>query len=173
MSKELFEIRDGVYKTEFTWDLKDDWNSERLRKLALDSTRMDIENQVGAMLAPEVDMQVKEVTNDKGNPALNLITEIKYKYRHYIGVRDGQVVLHKRIIAADVVKADIDGDIINREREAGYAFIQSFLPEAVRRIGCTCCYGDGPDLTSETKKQKDGSYEIVFTVDFNFENTDY
>lgn len=168
-----FKIVDGSYKTDFTWELKPEWPPERMRRLALDSTRLDVERSVGLILSPKVDMQVKEVVLENGKPALNLVTEIKYKHREYTGSREGTVVVHERVISSKVMQMPTAGEALNREAELGHRFVASFLPEAVRRVGCYCCYGDGPDLECEYQHQKDGSLKMVWTVNFDFRVEDY
>lgn len=168
-----YRIVDDSYKTDFTWKLSPEGTPERLRQLALDSTRLDIERSVGLTLSPKIDLQVKEVLLEDNKPALNIITEIKYQHRKYTGPRKGTVIVYGRVISSKVMERPEAGEVLNRELESGDRFVASFLPEAVRRVGCYCCYGDGPDLNCEYRPQKDGSVKMIWTVNFDFRVEDY
>ena len=38
----------------------------------------------------------------------------------------------------------------------------------VLRIGCNCCYGEGPDILVWRELLPDGCIKVVFEVDYNF-----
>lgn len=141
-----YEILEGICKTEYTLEIKPDWPPERMRQLALDSTVCDIRNEVGSFFAPKTALKTKEVVLENGKPALNLVTEIKYKYKRYNGLREGTVEIHTRHIAAEIMQGPSAGDVCQREHKLGMMFVKSILPEAVNRVGCYCCYGERETL---------------------------
>ena len=48
--------------------------------------------------------------------------------------------------------------------------IKDQIPGAVYRIGCTCCYGDGPDIEYEVTNMPEGGVTAKFWVNFDFED---
>jgi hypothetical protein len=63
--------------------------------------------------------------------------------------------------------------IIEKMFNQAKEYCQKYYPEAVERIGCYCCYGDGPDLEFIwLPKQEDGTMVLECHVDFDFKISD-
>ena len=74
----------------------------------------------------------------------------------------------------DKYRETLDSQITERELEMARAYCDKNYPEAVRRVGCICCYSDGTDLEiGMPKKQTDGSIVIECYVDYDFKKSDY
>lgn len=88
----------------------------------------------------------------------------KFKERYWNGVRKGNQLVHIRRI--DIPTPN--DDIIRHEEEMGRKFIERILPEAVYRLGCICCYPDGPDLDIRYNTVNSKYFDIEYWVDFDF-----
>jgi hypothetical protein len=165
-----YEIRKGSFSTDFTWELKDEWNELRMRELALSSTKMDAQYGHGFIYNVKPDMKVTSV-NDGTH--LNLKTRLEFEYRHYTGSREGTVEVHKRTVSGILEKSNNFNEIYDREIKAGFEFVKSILPEAIQRVGCYCCYGDGPDLTCNLSKDDNGNFVMTYVVNFDFDASEY
>jgi hypothetical protein len=74
----------------------------------------------------------------------------------------------------DKYRETLESQVIERELKMARAYCDKKYPEAVRRVGCYCCYPDGPDLEiMMPSKQADGSMVIECYVDYDFKKSDY
>jgi hypothetical protein len=93
----------------------------------------------------------------------------------YTGQETGRQLVHRRVIEAPIFQKmkyhhDFYMEIYKKEKQSGLEALAKLVPEAVHRVGCTCCYGDGPDIDfGWPVEQPDGSGHIDFYVDFDFE----
>ena len=97
--------------------------------------------------------------------------DVSYEQELWDGPRLSCQIVHKRIIekAIEAQTTPEAFDVIwRREIDQGMLFVQKRIPEAVHRVGCNCCYGDGPDLMSQISRLPSGDYEIAYSVDFDF-----
>jgi len=82
------------------------------------------------------------------------------------------MIVHRIVIekeAMDKVSEEHYVEFIKQQWAEGEAVVKRLVPDAVHRVGCTCCYGDGPDITYDwPKEQEDGSFVIEFDVDYDF-----
>ncbi len=100
----------------------------------------------------------------------------KMKIRPYNGPRHGRQLVHAVTIPREdwsktfnVENSDNWHAIVEPYRKQGEEDLHFIVPEAVHRIGCNCCQGDGPDIDiRHPKVQHDGSAVVEFWVDFDF-----
>jgi len=82
------------------------------------------------------------------------------------------MVVYRRVITKEamaMIPEEHYIEFVKHEWAMGEAVVKRMVPEAVHRVGCDCCYGDGPDLTYDfPKEQEDGSFTIDFDVDYDF-----
>ena len=64
-------------------------------------------------------------------------------------------------------------DALRREEQMGIKYVQKEHPGSVFRVGCNCCYGDGPDIEIWTKYPEEGGVVIELSVNFKFNVDDY
>jgi hypothetical protein len=55
----------------------------------------------------------------------------------------------------------------------GLLYVQRKYPEAKYRVGCMCCYGDGPNIEERSFEQEDGSWRIDYDIDFDWKLEDH
>lgn len=103
-------------------------------------------------------------TEDEKTYTINY--ELTFIHRTWTGPRVGNQLIHARHITPKTL-AEIP-DVYHREMEFGTEFVKSGIPNAVRRIGCTCCYGTGPDLDIIFRNEDSETLVIEFWVDFDF-----
>lgn len=144
----------------------------KLQSLAIRCHKHDLKNRHGAITQLAIRLiDEKEVVQTYQGGSQEILMELKfdcsYSYLEYTGSREGIVTIHRRLLSKEALA--ISQEIIWKEFDQGYAFIGTFLPEAVRRVGCNCCYGGGPDLTATSNYLDNGDLEILFTVDFDFD----
>lgn len=78
------------------------------------------------------------------------------------------MIVHKRFVPKELAES-----CLAREEAAAVAYCRRKYPEAIHRVGCYCCYGDGPDLDINYVWQEDGSCIIECDIDFDFSLEDY
>ena len=86
------------------------------------------------------------------------------------------MIVHRIVIekeAMDKVSEEHYVEFVRQQWAEGEAVVKRLVPDAVHRVGCDCCYGDGPDITfSYPEKQEDGSFLIEFDVNYDFKMPD-
>jgi hypothetical protein len=173
-----FTVKDvSMLNSDQSWR-KDEWIKDRhkLLTLAVQSIKMDLEYEFSAFavvikLIKEEEYIQTYVNSPDSSDLVRLTFDVKYKFREYTGETYGNILVHKRIIQKEAL--DKSPDSFSREIDNGFQFVKTFIPRAIHRVGCYCCYGDGPNLEQESKKLKNGDTEISFYVDFNFNVEDY
>lgn len=82
-----------------------------------------------------------------------------------------QLVAKRKVTAA---AAAIGGhELYRREHKAAEEYVSKNHPGAVYRIGCYCCYGDGPDVDFVTVTDDDGGYTIETWINYDFNLEDH
>jgi hypothetical protein len=61
----------------------------------------------------------------------------------YTGPREGQVLIYEYKIDPEIKMTSELHDFIHDQITS---YIKKMIPTATVRVGCNCCYGDGPDL---------------------------
>jgi hypothetical protein len=108
------------------------------------------------------------INSDRIDKCVKIQAEIEFKYRQYTGPTEGVVVVHRRIISKELKGTEA----WHKEYDIGREFVKTFLPAATYRH-CYCCYGNEPDLNYEWTDLPNGDTEIVYTVDFDFDRSEY
>lgn len=104
----------------------------------------------------------KEIVSESGKFMIEHTFSVKYKWREYTGRSTGNV---------HIFTLKYEGDVPTYENyKKGYEFVQTLISDAVKRVGCYCCYGNGPDMSEDTDTKRK---EIRFFVDFDFRMEDY
>lgn len=83
-----------------------------------------------------------------------------YSYREYTGPREGNIMVYSVPTKEEYASRG--------EYDAALDYVATVLPEAVRRVGCYCCYGDGPDIETKNYRQT-----LEVWVNFDFDITEY
>lgn len=83
----------------------------------------------------------------------------------YEGPREGMQLVHSRIIIPGTL---LSLEEYQKELARGFEVLKIMIPEAVRRVGCNCCYGEGPDISALVTLNTPEKAIIAFYVDFDF-----
>lgn len=152
---------------------KDEYEARKneLQALAVDCLKCDLNRQYGrvANFSWVLVSETPKKQPYSGDDLVELEILCEFTHREYIGPRHGTVLVHQRVIQKDV----ISNETVNREYDNGYKFVETIIPEAIRRVGCYCCYGDGPDLNSSSEQLPNGDLVLKFSVNFDFDRSDY
>lgn len=97
--------------------------------------------------------------------------DVHYEQQLYCGPEIGVVEVHKRVISKDLIDPPYNkdqSDAINKFLDVGRVWVQVRMPSVISRVGCNCCYPDGPDLTTTRRTLDNGDLEVTYVVDFDF-----
>jgi hypothetical protein len=155
-----------------------DYQSNKPNKISssIQYLKQNIDSQYGgttnfkATLVNEIMYTQSYVNSKEVDQMVKLKFEVSFDHLEYVGPTDGIVPVHKRIISQSLSD---NQEILSMEQRAGFRFVERFLPNAVNRVGCYCCYGDGPNLDIKIETLDNGDLEIIYEVDFDFDASDY
>lgn len=134
--------------------------------------------EIPGMIAPVsfkvADVGHRQVTMNDGkvDEYWDVVIKFECKIERYCGSRDGNVLVRVDVIDPTLKNTPRFSEIIDFTHNQTKMWMNRILPEAKYRVGCNCCYGDGPDI--ETRyNQEGGKFNIETWVDFDFKLEDY
>ena len=94
---------------------------------------------------------------------------------YWCGPTEGEQLVHQIVCDKEMIENNApDYRIYHTITEQGKLWVQKVLPEAIHRMGCVCCYNDGPDLSIRIDTITDPTKVIIdYYVDFDFKKEDH
>lgn len=138
--------------------------------------KSDLENEFGRIANYKVikwlpDKKYKLYTNSPDiEEMITISAEIEFMHNEYTGPKIGKVLIHSRKIEKPLQE---NKELFNKEINHGKLFIKGIVPEAIYRIGCYCCYGDGPNIEIEYDDSDEKYFIINYYIDFDFNANEY